>query len=558
MLEWLLGPAEQETGTGTPPRQHFADGDDTDRPRVQASAFATAGNNFSALNAGTPDNFEVFLKEYGPVLEEYCKLRDETLCLRFLATNEGLLMGVMYSRWWYFMRHVNSCRPYAGSTDALAPILATVKEEASGFFLLDLAADAAQSHHRTHPDAELTLSSLKGLWMLAADLSSPADPVKLRQRIGERVRAWTDLVRQRVEKAGSPKRGGHGSAAAAAADSRTPRTARDARTPRSARGSPLPKSQLNKRKPPSDPARALRPLGFEVIGPIAAGNFSTILRCRIVESGLEVAVKSFDAAKCAKDATLGTCRDNELEVLRLLRETARRDDKADGVGHPHIASMLEELGDADASHQHAVLQYCDGGTLKRHLQNLTKGSPTGLNGLESSGMPPFLVAKATGQLASALAHLHALGVAHGDMKPANVLLCHPLPTPSPADADAQQQQQQQPVSKFAAAQPQTQPQPPRIHLKLCDFGFASAASRSSARSAARPPTSPPRSSRPPTRIGATSVGQLTSGHSAASSMRCCIAGWRSRRSRHSSWRRACASATTSRSKSRRPMRRALW
>ena len=144
-------------------------------------------------------------------------------------------------------------------------------------------------------------------------------------------------------------------------------------------------------------------------------------------SGLEVAVKSFDAAKCAKDETLATCRDNELEVLRMLKWAA--DQSQAKRGHPHIANMLDLLGGPDDSHMHAVLEYCDGGTLKRYLQMLQKSVPSGIGvPSEEAGMSSDLCAKATGQLAAALFHLHMLGVAHGDVKPANIMLLHPLQT----------------------------------------------------------------------------------------------------------------------------------
>ncbi len=41
-------------------------------------------------------------------------------------------------------------------------------------------------------------------------------------------------------------------------------------------------------------------------------------------------------------------------------------------------------------------------------------------------MATVMCAKATGQLASALFHLHMLGVSHGDIKPANIMLLHQL------------------------------------------------------------------------------------------------------------------------------------
>ena len=113
----------------------------------------------------------------------------------------------------------------------------------------------------------------------------------------------------------------------------------------------------------------------------------------------------------AREPTQAALRDNELEVLRLL-QAAAADSPAGGAGHPHIANMLEELGDHQAPHQHAVLEYCAGGTLKRHLQSLQTSHP--------DGMCDEVVSAATRQLAAALFHLHYLGIAHGDLKPANV------------------------------------------------------------------------------------------------------------------------------------------
>ena len=91
----------------------------------------------------------------------------------------------------------------------------------------------------------------------------------------------------------------------------------------------------------ADPSKSLPPLGYLVLGPIAAGAFSTILRCRSKSKGELVAVKSFDNLKCAKDKDVGDARDRELSVLRAL---------SGGGLHPHIANMLEELGGSSAPH----------------------------------------------------------------------------------------------------------------------------------------------------------------------------------------------------------------
>ena len=74
------------------------------------------------------------------------------------------------------------------------------------------------------------------------------------------------------------------------------------------------------------------------------------------------------------------------------------------------------------------------------------------------GMAPQLVALATQQLASALAHIHCLGVCHGDVKPANILLLKSPPTPSSLGSSS--------IGIGGL------PNLGWLHLKLCDFGFA--------------------------------------------------------------------------------------
>ena len=240
----------------------------------------------------------------------------------------------------------------------------------------------------------------------------------------------------------------------------------------------------------SDPSRSLAAAGYEVLGPIAAGAFSTILRCRRRaipipsadstgggsaeardESGRGrgelVAVKSFDMFKCSSIPEVGEARDRELGVLRLLRKAACDPYPS---GHPHIANMLAELGDVHAQHQHAVLEYSAGGSLAKHLQSLKKGSEnaramalaltraiaTGAAVAETElpGMPMGVVAIATRQLGSALAHLHSLDICHRDIKPANILLSASGSGGGGGGGGG------------TAVTAET------IQLKLCDFGFA--------------------------------------------------------------------------------------
>jgi serine/threonine protein kinase len=133
------------------------------------------------------------------------------------------------------------------------------------------------------------------------------------------------------------------------------------------------------------------PPAFNDLGPIGAGAFSTIRKAQHIESGTELAVKAFPDADAAS---------SELSILRLVSEAR----------HAHIANMLAE--DAVEGGTLAYLHYCSGGSLAHHLAKMVK-KQLAMN--EANGV--VLAA----QMASALQHIHALGVAHRDVKPANIL-----------------------------------------------------------------------------------------------------------------------------------------
>ena len=147
----------------------------------------------------------------------------------------------------------------------------------------------------------------------------------------------------------------------------------------------------------SDPSKSLPPLGYTVLGPIAAGAFSTILRCRAKQSRAVVAIKSYDNLKCARDVDEADARDRELSVLRLLRDAA---EEPGASPHPHIANMLAELGDSEAPHVHIVLEYAEGGSLKRFLETPGLLHPGARDDDAREGMAPHLVAVGMRQLAS--------------------------------------------------------------------------------------------------------------------------------------------------------------
>lgn len=124
---------------------------------------------------------------------------------------------------------------------------------------------------------------------------------------------------------------------------------------------------LESRKPTAGcPMRSVAKVGYESLGPIAAGAFSTIIRAKCNRSGTHVAIKTFDIAKGEQEPTIGAAYERELSVLRLLAKTGP---------HPNVANLLAEHTDGTAFH-FVVLELCSGGTLRRYLDVLRKAMPT--------------------------------------------------------------------------------------------------------------------------------------------------------------------------------------
>ena len=306
-----ISPSKSARGAATqpPPAGGEEDGDLVPLP---LPPFATSGATFSALNNGVPDGYRSYIGAHIGLLEVYTTITEEAYQLGFLADYETLTAGVAYVRHWFFTRHLDM---HAQGAD--------FAREASNFFLLDAVADAARHHHARHLDSDVASSANAGVQRIANDLGRPDEaPSKLRKTLSTRTLAWIELIRtqdarsqlrshlaQQMQRpttggGGGVGGGGGGGGRTLAGGGRAQSFGRSGRqSARSIR---------------TDPARGLRALGYEPLGPIAAGAFSTILRARSLSSGCEVAVKSFDQARCAKDSTFAGQRDHELEVLRLL------------------------------------------------------------------------------------------------------------------------------------------------------------------------------------------------------------------------------------------------
>ena len=146
--------------------------------------------------------------------------------------------------------------------------------------------------------------------------------------------------------------------------------------------------------------------GYITISPIANGAFSQVARAKHLSTQREVAVKTFLKAKYLQQGNehLAQAMRNEIDVLRKLQPAQ----------HPHVANIVEVL-ETHTSYV-AVLEYCGGGSLQRLLQK--SGA---CDRPHSLGLGEARACSISYQIAAALAHMHALGVAHRDVKPENVL-----------------------------------------------------------------------------------------------------------------------------------------
>ncbi|MFJ6955962.1 serine/threonine-protein kinase, partial [Micromonospora aurantiaca (nom. illeg.)] len=123
----------------------------------------------------------------------------------------------------------------------------------------------------------------------------------------------------------------------------------------------------------------------------ARGGYATIYRATQISVGREVAVK-------IENRTL----DSERDQARFLREA-----RAAGrmSSHPHVVDLFD-VGVTVDQHPYLIMELCDGSYAER-----MRTSPLGPAETRDLGV----------KIADALAHSHAAGVLHRDVKPANIL-----------------------------------------------------------------------------------------------------------------------------------------
>ncbi|WP_091080345.1 serine/threonine-protein kinase [Micromonospora nigra] len=126
----------------------------------------------------------------------------------------------------------------------------------------------------------------------------------------------------------------------------------------------------------------------------ARGGYATVYRATQISVGREVAVK-------VENRTLVSEHD-QARFLREARAAGRMS------SHPHVVDLFD-VGVTVDQHPYLIMELCEGSYAER-----MRTSPLGAAEARDLGV----------KIADAIAHSHAAGVLHRDVKPANILYSH--------------------------------------------------------------------------------------------------------------------------------------
>lgn len=187
---------------------------------------------------------------------------------------------------------------------------------------------------------------------------------------------------------------------------------------------------------------------YEVLEELGHGGMATVYRAHDKRLSRDVAVKVLHPH------------------LRESREIAHRfEAEAKAVAKLRHANIVEvfDVSSAEEDEQYLVVELIRGDTLRRLLQ-------------KNGALPPEIGAALAVELLGALAHAHASGVVHRDVKPENVLLEHrnkdSLPPTSTPPVPPVSTPSLTPSSGSRKTPPDGANRGERVAVKLTDFGIA--------------------------------------------------------------------------------------
>jgi serine/threonine-protein kinase len=140
-----------------------------------------------------------------------------------------------------------------------------------------------------------------------------------------------------------------------------------------------------------------------MIGKILAGRYELLEK--VGEGGMARVYRGRDHL-LRRTVAIKTLKDQMTGDADFVRRFRREAQSAAGLSHPHIVNIYD-VGEEDGTY-YMVMEYVDGKNLKQHIR-------------EKGRLPAGEAAALTSRIAEALAHAHAAGVIHRDIKPQNIL-----------------------------------------------------------------------------------------------------------------------------------------